>query len=250
MKKHVVLIKANKPDKFNYCKFGNYKDVRGKNVDLIDINGNKVTGYEMFLPVVSLDINETYDKRVYEFLKDHPLMRGKFTIEDLRANEEKTAEIALKSAEAITTASSLSNNEMNDVSILLGFSSDLDELMLKASIIKFANNSPDKFLSLLNDMDKEHRIFLKKALEKDVLSKPNGVWKHGTLNVGLTDDQAIVWLKDNADVYALLKHQLRTGKIEKVEEEVEEVPVVSGTIEPSSISSSSMKELEKDIENK
>ena len=250
MKKHVVLIKANKPDKFNYCKFGNYKDVRGKNVDLIDINGNKVTGYEMFLPVVSLDINETYDKRVYEFLQDHPLLKGNFTIEDLRANEEKTAEIALKSAEAITTASSLSNNEMNDVSILLGFSSDLDELMLTASIIKFANSSPDKFLSLLNDMDKEHRIFLKKALEKGVLSKPNGVWKHGTLNVGLTDDQAIVWLKDNADVYALLKHQLRTGKIEKVEEEVEEVPVVSETIEPSSISPSTMKELEKDIENK
>ena len=248
--KHVILIKANKPEKFNYCKFGNYKDVRGKNVELVDINDNKISGWEMFQPVVSLDINETYDKRVYEFLQDHPLMKGKFTIEDLRDNEQKQAEIALKSAEAITTASSLSDKEMSDVSILLGFNPNLDSLMLKANIIKFANSSSDKFLSLLNDMDKEHRVFLKKALEKGVLSKPNGVWKHGTLNVGLTDDQAIVWLKDNADVYALLKHQLRTGKIEKVEEEVEEVPVVSETIEPSSISSSTMKELEKDIENK
>jgi len=248
--KHVVLIKANKPEKFNYCKFGNYKDVRGKNVELIDINDNKVSGWEMFQPVVSLDINETYDKRVYEFLQDHPLIKGNFIIEDLRDNEQKQAEIALKSAEAITTASSLSDKEMSDVSILLGLNPNLDSLMLKANIIQFANNSSEKFLSLLSDMDKEHRIFLKKALEKGVLSKPNGVWKHGTLNVGLTDDQAIVWLKDNADVYALLKHQLRTGKIEKVEEIIEEVPVVSETIEPSSISSSTMKELEKDIENK
>ena len=248
--KHVILIKANKPEKFNYCKFGNYKDVRGKNVELVDINDNKISGWEMFQPVVSLDINETYDKRVYEFLQDHPLIKGNFIIEDLRDNEQKQAEIALKSAEAITTASSLSDKEMSDVSILLGFNPNLDSLMLKANIIKFANSSSEKFLSLLNDMDKEHRVFLKKALEKGVLSKPNGVWKHGTLNVGLTDDQAIVWLKDNADVYALLKHQLRTGKIEKVEEEVEEVPVVSETIEPSSISSSTMKELEKDIENK
>ena len=248
--KHVVLIKANKPEKFNYCKFGNYKDVRGKNVELVDINDNKISGWEMFQPVVSLDINETYDKRVYEFLQDHPLIKGNFIIDDLRDNEQKQAEIALKSAEAITTASSLSDKEMSDVSILLGFNPNLDSLMLKANIIKFANSSSEKFLSLLNDMDKEHRVFLKKALEKGVLSKPNGVWKHGTLNVGLTDDQAIVWLKDNADVYALLKHQLRTGKIEKVEEEVEEVPVVSETIEPSSISSSTMKELEKDIENK
>ena len=248
--KHVVLIKANKPEMFNYCKFGNYKDVRGKNVELVDINDNKVSGWEMFQPVVSLDINETYDKRVYEFLQDHPLIKGNFIIEDLRDNEQKQAEIALKSAEAITTASSLSDKEMSDVSILLGLNPNLDSLMLKANIIKFANSSSDKFLSLLNDMDKEHRVFLKKALEKGVLSKPNGVWKHGTLNVGLTDDQAIVWLKDNADVYALLKHQLRTGKIEKVEEEVEEVAVVSETIEPSSISSSTMKELEQDIENK
>ena len=141
-------------------------------------------------------------------------------------------------------------NEMNDLSILMGLDPTLDKIMLKAKIIQSANNSPDKFLSLLNDMDKEHRVFLKKALEKGVLSKPNGVWKHGTLNVGLTDDQAIVWLKDNADVYALLKHQLRTGKIEKVEEKVEEVPVVSETVESSSISSSTIKELEQDIENK
>ena len=250
MKKHVVLIKAKNPDKFNYCKFGNYKNVQGKNVELIDINEQKVSGYEMFQAVVSLDINMDYHKRVYEFLKDHPLIKGNFVIEDLRANEEKTAESAIKGAEAITTASSLSDNEMNDLSILMGLDPNLDSMMLKARLIQYANSNPDKFLSLLNDMDKEHRIFLKKALGKGVLSKPNGVWKHGTLNVGLTDDQAIVWLKDNADVYALLKHQLRTGKIEKVEEEVEEVAVVSETIEPSSISSSTMKELEKDIDNK
>ena len=30
MKRHVVLIKSNNPSKFNYCKFGNYKDSKGK----------------------------------------------------------------------------------------------------------------------------------------------------------------------------------------------------------------------------
>ena len=70
-------------------------------------------------------------------------------------------------------------------------------------------------MSYLNDIDKEHRIFLKKALDKKILNKVNGVWKHNTLNIGLTEDQAIVWLKDNGDTYALLKHQLRTGKVEQ-----------------------------------
>ena len=242
--KHVVLIKANKPEKFNYCKFGNYKDVRGKNVELVDINDNKVSGWEMFQPVVSLDINETYDKRVYEFLQDHPLIKGNFIIEDLRDNEQKQAEIALKSAEAITTASSLSNKEMNDVSILLGFSPDLDELMLKANIIKFANSSPDKFLALTNDIDQEYRIFLKKAVAKNVLTKVNGVWKHGSVNIGLADEQAIVWLKENADIYALLRRQLRTGK-----PAVEEVPVVEEvaveeTPQPQTMSTSTINQLE------
>ena len=81
--KHIVLIKSNNPGKFNYCKFGNYKDREGRLKELIDINGHKVSGFEMFQAVVSLDITKEYDKRLYEFLKDHPLIKGKFTIEDI-----------------------------------------------------------------------------------------------------------------------------------------------------------------------
>ena len=62
--KHIVLIKARKPEKFNYCKFGTYKDKRGKIQKLIDINGLETTGYEMFSAVVSLNINDEYDKSV------------------------------------------------------------------------------------------------------------------------------------------------------------------------------------------
>ena len=92
MKRHVVLIKSKNPSKFNYCKFGNYKDREGRLKELVDINGQKTTGYEMFQAVLSLDINKEYDKKLYEFLKDHPLMKGKFQIEDMKANQEKTVE--------------------------------------------------------------------------------------------------------------------------------------------------------------
>ena len=44
----------------------------GKNRILIDPNGEKLQGYEMFNAVKSLDINDEDDKRIYEFLKDHP----------------------------------------------------------------------------------------------------------------------------------------------------------------------------------
>jgi hypothetical protein len=243
--RHIVLIKSNKPEKFNYCKFGNYKDREGRLIELVDINENKVSGYEMFQAVISLDINKEYDKRLYEFLKDHPLIQGKFTIEDVSNKENERAESSLKSAKAITTASQLNENDMRDLALLMGIDSSLEEMLLRAKIIDFANNNPEKFMSHLEDIDKEHRIFLKKALDKDILAKVNGVWKHGSLNIGLNDDQAIVWLKDNGDVYALLKHQLRTGKIEKIEEEkVEEVIVEK----QSTISNSTLSELENDVE--
>ena len=244
MKRHIVLIKSNNPSKFNYCKFGNYKDSKGRNVNLVDVNDQMTDGYEMFQAVLSLDIKEKQDKRIYEFLKGHPLLKGKFTIEDLRANEEKNAEGALKSAEAITKATDLTINNMKDLAILMGVDSDIDDTMLKAKIIQFANKSPDKFLSLTNDIDQEYRIFLKKALAKKVLTNVNGVWKHGSLNIGLADEQAIVWLKENADLYALLRRQLRTGK-----PAVEEVPVVEEvaveeTSQPQTIPTSTINQLE------
>jgi len=250
MKRHIVLIKSKRPEKFNYCKFGNYKDKQGRNVNLVDVNDQMTNGYEMFQAVLSLDINQKQDKRVYEFLQDHPLLDGRFTVEDLRANEEKNAEGALKSAEAITKATDLTINAMKDLAILMGMDSDLDDTMLKAKIIQFANSSPDKFLSLTNDIDQEYRIFLKKALAKKVLTNVNGVWKHGSLNIGLADEQAIVWLKDNADIYALLRKQLRTGKIEKIEEEPVVMEEVVVEAEPQTISSSTINQMEQEETNK
>ena len=244
MKRHVVLIKSKKPDKFNYCKFGNYKDRQGRNVNLVDINDQMTDGYEMVHAVVSLDINQKQDKRVYEFLKGHPLLMGKFEIEDLRANDEKNAEGALKSAEAITKATELTMNAMKDLAILMGMDSDIEDTMLKAKIIQFANSSPDKFLSLINDIDQEYRIFLKKALAKKVLTNVNGVWKHGSLNIGLADEQAIVWLKENADIYALLRRQLRTGQPAVEEAPVVEEVMVEEASQPQTMSTSTINQLE------
>jgi len=241
--KHIVLIKARKPEKFNYCKFGTYKDKRGKIQKLIDINGLETSGYEMFNAVVSLNINDEYDKSVYEFLKDHPLIK-KFIVEDVSATERQNAETSILSAQAVTTASQLKEQELKDFALLLGLDSTLQEMLLRAKIIQHASTKPAKFLEQLNDIDKEHRIFLKKAFNEKLLTKVNGVWKHNTLNIGMTDDQAIVWLKDNGDTYALLKHQLRTGVApveETIElEEVKQHPLRAG---------SAISEIEKEIDN-
>jgi hypothetical protein len=236
--KHIVLIKHNKPEKFNYCKFGNYTDSKGKKRVLIDPNGDKLDGFALHQALLSLDINDEDHKRIHEFLKDHPLIRGKFTITDTKAQQEDIAKESLLKAEAITKASEIQDSELKDLAILTGIDKDLENKIIKAKLIQLSNNQPQKFLDLINDVDKQHRVFLKKALDKKVLTKVNGIWKHGTMSIGMTDDQAILWLKDNGDVYAILKAQVR-GNI-PVEKKEEPVVVEEGVYEEAVISSSTM----------
>tara|TARA_R110001632_G_scaffold190857_2_gene311528 strand:- start:212 stop:943 length:732 start_codon:yes stop_codon:yes gene_type:complete len=239
------MIQANNVAKFNYCKFGNYKSTRGKNIVLIDPNGDAVSGYEMHQPIVSLDINDEDDRRIYEFLKDHPLIKGKFTINDMRATEEKNAELSLLKAESITTASSIQDRDLRDFAILMNISTDLDNKLIKAKIIQFSNDNPNKFLEIASDADKMHRVFLKKALAKKALTKINGVWKHNSMSIGLTDDAAIVWLKDNGDMYAILKNQVR-GNTSTQQEDI----VVADTKNDNIMSSSTISALENDTKEK
>ena len=243
--RHVVMIKANDVTKFNYCKFGNYKSTKGKNIVLIDPNGDVVSGYEMHQAIVSLDISDDDDRRVYEFLKDHPLIKGKFTINDMRATEEKSAELSLLKAEAITTASAIEDRDLKDYAMLMNISSDIDNKLIKAKIIQFSNDNPTKFLETASDADKMHRVFLKKALAKKALTKVNGVWKHNSMSIGLTDDAAIVWLKDNGDMYAILKNQVRGNATAKKEE-----LVVADVANDNMMSASTISALENDSKEK
>ena len=240
--KHIVLIKSTKPGKFNYCKFGSYQDKNtGKNVILIDPNGKETTGFEMFQAVLSLDINNEQDKKVYEFLKDHPLIVGnnKFTVTDTRAREEKMAEESLLTADAVNKASQIQDSELKDLALLMGINSDTDNKLIKAKIIQLSSSNPKKFMTFMDDVDKQHRIFLKKALDKGALTKINGIWKHNTLSIGMTDDQAILWLKDNGDVYAILKAQVRGVVPIKEEQPVEEL-LEEAVVETGAISKSTM----------
>ena len=74
--KHTVLIKAKNAGKFNYAKFGTYTGRGGQKISLINMDGEPSSGYEMFNAIVALDINDEYDKRVYEFLQNHPLINS------------------------------------------------------------------------------------------------------------------------------------------------------------------------------
>ena len=83
--------------------------------------------------------------------------------------------------------------------------------MLKAKIIQYANKTPDRFLDVYNDKDRDVRVFIKKALDSGHIAIRNGVWKHNQNSIGISEDQVIEWFKTNTDIYALLRKSVRDG---------------------------------------
>ena len=208
---HLVYLKAKDTKKFNYASFAPYKDKKGKTVNLIDPDGNNVDKWEMNSSMQGFDLDNEADARVFEYVKNHPLvLRDKlFTIVDGRKNEQASAAAAIASAEAVTTATSMTPAEYDDMTRLIGISNNFDDYIKKARVLQYASKAPDKFLELYTNKDRDYYVFLKKAEEKNLLTFVNGVWKYGANSIGLTDETAIEWLKDNKDVYALMRNDLR-----------------------------------------
>ena len=219
---HLVYIKAKDTKKFNYASFAAYKNREGKTVRLLDPDGQPMDKWELNQAMRAFDLENEYDKRVYEYLKDHPLIeRSGFTFIDTRKNEQDNAAQAIASAEAVTVATKLNPNEYDDMARLIGLSQNFDDVVKKAKVLQYANNNPKKFLDMFNNKDKDYYVFLKKASEKKLIAFVNGVWKHGTNTMGLTDEQAIEWLKDNKDIYALLRSELRGNVLTATNDMVE-----------------------------
>ena len=71
------------------------------------------------------------------------------------------------------------------------------------------------------------------AQEGGVIKWEKDVFKYGTQVVGVSEDQVIKWLKDNKDIYALLKSQMRgNGEVEMDLVEQKEEALVTETKEP------------------
>tara|TARA_A100000172_G_scaffold79582_1_gene66978 strand:- start:595 stop:1278 length:684 start_codon:yes stop_codon:yes gene_type:complete len=223
---HLVYIKAKNLKKFNYASFAAYKNRQGKTVRLMDPDGQPMEKWELTQSMRAFDLDNEYDKRVYEYLKDHPLIkRGGFSFIDARKNEEENAAAAIASAEAVTVATSMTPSQYDDMARLIGLSNNFDDVVRKAKVLQYANKTPDKFLEMYNNTDKDYYVFLKKAEEKKLIAYVNGVWKHGANSIGLTDEAAIEWLKNNKDVYALMKSELRGNIVETDTKKIEESKV-------------------------
>ena len=213
--KHPIIVRTRKPKRFCYLGLGSsYKDPKdkGRRKTLLDINGEEMR-FELTRPAMVFDISDEYDNQVYTWLKNYPGISRHLIFEDTIEAEMISTEKMIESSEAIQIAVAMSDKEVLDFCKLTGIRTKDNSIeFVRAQVIKLANDDPNKFSRIINDRDKGYRVFIENAIDEKIINFVNGTYKYNTETIGLTEDQVVLWLKDNKDVHALLKKELSSNK--------------------------------------
>jgi len=213
--KHPIIVRVRNPKRFAYLSLGSsYKDPadKGRRKVLKDINGD-VQEFTLRSSAIVFDVSDDYDKAVHDWLKGYPGILNKLIFEDTIAKEVISTENMIKSADAIQLAVQMTDKDVLDFCKLTGIRTKDNSIeFVKAQVIKMANDSPSKFSSIINDRDKDYRVFIETAIEEKKINFVNGTYKYNAETIGLTEDQVIVWLKDNKDIHALLRKEMSGTK--------------------------------------
>jgi hypothetical protein len=213
--KHPVIVRVKKPKRFVYLGLGSsYKDPkdRGRRRDLKDINGESYD-FVMRSTATVFDLNDEHDKHVHDWLKDYPGISQHLIFEDTIEQEMISTEAMVESAEAIQIAVAMTDKEVLDFCKLTGIRTKDNSIeFVKAQVIKMANDDPNRFSKIINDRDKDYRVFIEHAIDAKKINFVNGTYKYNTETIGLTEDQVVQWLKDNKDIHALLRKEMSGNK--------------------------------------
>ena len=213
--KHPIIVRVKKPKRFCFLGLGSsYKDPsdKGRRKTLYDING-EIMEFTMTSPSIVFDISDEYDNQVFTWLKNHPSIDQHLIIEDTIQQEMIATESMIESAEAIQIAVGMSDKEILDFCKLTGIrTKDNSAEFIRAQVIKLANDNPNKFSKVINDRDKDYRVFIEHAIDAKLINFVNGTYKYNTETIGLTEDQVVLWLKDNKDIHALLRKEMSGNK--------------------------------------
>ena len=212
----LVKIRVSNPKKAGVYSFGSYYDSKlRKWVELKWSNGEprsyKINGNSQ--SEVTLDIDNEDDKLLYEHIVNHPgfvkrnnplltvVNIGKESVEKLDHEE-----IALKAKNII---SDIHGEDMASFARILGINPrNISVKTLKLALFEFANRTPQVLIDEWNDKDRGYKELLKKGEDKGIFKVTKaGVWKWKDHDMGINEEQTIMFLKDkaNADILPMIR---------------------------------------------
>jgi len=206
---HFVKYEFHDLKNFNYYNFSNYKLKNGKRVEYLDVNGenSKLIWHNA---TVLLDMNNEGNALIDIFLKTHPsVLMGEWKRTDLTQQEKALTKNTLDSARAIIDAAKMTDAEVKQFAILKRMNLNAEMDTLRAKIIGIAQASPASFMETHFDPEKDLRVFIVEAVKERKLEYSNDTFYYGKEAIGTNEEQVLVWLKDNKDILAILKHEIR-----------------------------------------
>lgn len=207
--KNLIIYKHKTKSKLHRCSFGNsYKDKYGKLKNLVDVNGLE-RGFTARSSSFVLRKDVENDVILDNWLSKHPDILNQWTREDVVEQEKIETINTLNEAQAIIEAAKMNVKSVVDFAKLSKMNINSDTEVLRAKIIKIAQNDPGKFMELHFDPEKNYRVFIIDALKSKNLTYKNSTFMYGKQAIGTNEEQVIVWLKENKDIFALIKHELR-----------------------------------------
>ena len=207
--KNLIVYKHRKHDKISNFNLGSqYKDASGKLHKLKDINGLEqqfVTSSASFILNKSIEGDVLTDN----WLKNHPDIKANWERTDMQQKEELDTKNTLDAAQAVIEAAKMNVKDVVDFAKLSKMNIRSNTEVLRAKIIKMAQDNPEQFMSVHFDPEKDYRVFIVDALKSKNLSYKNSTFMYGKEAIGTNEEQVIVWLKEHKDIFALIKHELR-----------------------------------------
>ena len=207
--KNLIHYKHNKYKKISNFNFGSaYKDKTGRLHNLKDVNGLEnqfVTSSASFILNRSIEGDCITD----DWLKNHPSIIATWSRVDIQEKEELDTKETLTSAQAIIEAAKMTDADVKTFAQLSRFNVNASVDVLRAKAIKVAQENHEKFMSIHFDPEKNLRVFILDALKAKKLKYKNETFYYGKEAVGTNEEQVLVWLKDNKDILAILKHEIR-----------------------------------------
>jgi len=191
-----------------------YTDKTGVRKELKDINGLTVP-FSVKSTSFVLNKEMPNDVLLDEWLISHPQIIAEWIREDVIEKEKEETAETLNAAQAIIEAAKMNIKSVIDFAKLTKMNLNSDTDVLRAKIIKVAQDNPGKFMEVHFDPEKDYRVFIVDALKSKNLTYKNSTFMYGKQAIGTNEEQVIVWLKENKDIYALIKHELR-GETKKV----------------------------------
>jgi|TARA_B100000767_G_scaffold201772_1_gene188673 hypothetical protein len=189
--------------------FSNYKTITGKKMKYKDINGedSQITWNSN---IILLDMDNEGHVLQDNFLKYNPSVLSKEWVRlDLHKAEANNTKRTLDSAKAVIEAAKMTDIEVKQYATIarLNLSSEID--VLRARIIEIAQSNADLFMATQFDPEKDLRVFIIDAIKLKKLNYKNNTFFYNKEAIGTNEEQVLVWLKDNKDILAILKHEIR-----------------------------------------